>query len=248
MTGKKLNTISVRLGDDLYQRLCAARKGGLLDVSSFIREALTGKLDAMKQPNYETPPVTDPYYGQYREIEIGGHHIGVAVTPWRNDPVVIFHDLGRRGATFNPVNLPAHPATDAYRHLDAARYYHWNTPAFLDFCQTLGLKPEEIRPRFSEEHDALARRLLERSCRYDEFDDYGPNGLGYYRPYIQDVLDLMRSDREPESETFLRCCRDLVEWEEQPEAAEIETFLLTFDHSRWSWISDHPLRKPGADQ
>lgn len=248
MTGKKLNTISVRLGDDLYQRLCAAREGGLLDVSSFVREALTGKLDAMEQPNYETPPVTDPYYGQYREIEIGGHRIGVAVTPWRNDPVVIFHDLGRRGATFNPVNLPVHPATDAYRHLDAARYYHWDTPAFLDFCRTLGLKPEEIRPRFSEEHDALARRLLERSCRYDEFDDYGPNGLGYYRPYMQDVLDLMRSDREPTSETFLRCCRDLVEWEEQPEAAEIKAFLLDFDHSRWSWVANHPLREAGADR
>lgn len=246
MTGKKLNMISARLGDDLYERVCAARQEGKLNVSSVIREALARELDAMRRPDYDTPPINDPYYGQYREFEIDDHRVGIAITPWRNEPVIVFHDLERQGATFNPVNLPAHPATDAYHRLHAARYYHWDTPAFLDFCRTLGLNPEEIRPRFSDE--ARARRLLERSCRYDEFDDYGPNGLGYYRNYIQDVLDLMRSDREPASETFLRCCRDLVDWEEQPEAAGIRAFLLDFDHSRWSWVSEHPLRKADTDQ
>jgi len=241
MTGKKLHTISVRLGDDLYEKVCSVSQSRLRDMSSIIREALDRGLDAMEHPNYETPPVTDPYYGQYREFEIGEHRIGVAVTPWRNEPVVIFHDLRRQGATFDPINLPAHPATDAYNRLEVTRYYHWGTPEFLEFCRTIGLNPEEIRPRFTDGHDALVQRLLERSSRYDDFKDFGPQGIGHYRNYIHDVLDLMRSDREPTAETFLRCCRDLVDWEEQPEASEIRAFLLEFDYSRWSWVRNHPL-------
>lgn len=229
MTEPLSETISLKIGFKLLGRTDAVAKTIGRDRSSFIREAIEEKLNAMDYPEYETPPIFDPYYGQYREFHIGGRRVAVAITPWRNDPCIVFHVLGNRPRSFGTTDFESnkeHLAISAYTMLhETEKYYHWETDGFRRFCQTVGLDSDAIKPQFSHDYDVIARKLLDRSCRYDEFS----GNLMFYRNYIQDVLDILRNDNDlatTREAVLNRCCRDFVDWEDQPEATEIKALLI----------------------
>ena len=84
-------------------------------------------------------------YGPYSEFIIDGRKIGVAAHPLHNGkPCVVFHDLDKEEASVNPVSLAEqhHPAVSARRELETkCPDYDWDSPAFVEFCEKVGISP-----------------------------------------------------------------------------------------------------------
>ncbi len=229
MKEKNSETISLKINLTLLTRLDGAAREVGRDRSSFIREAIEEKLNTMNRPVYKEPPIMDPYYGQYREFDIGGQRVAVSITPLRNAPCVVFHKLDDALMTFTTKdyeNNKDHPVVAAYINLHkVTSTYHWDTAAFRDFCQTVGLNPDTLRPTFIAPYQEFAEKML--ILTSERWHSLG--NRSHYKLYIHDVLDLLRTENASSNtreKLLARCCRDFVEWEDQPEAAEIKAVLI----------------------
>ncbi len=82
--------------------------------------------------------------------------------------------------------------------LDGLATYHWDTPAFLDLCEAMGLDPQAARPRFRARFQGLAEELLRWRCTVRLGADASwesPGGKA--RQAVSMALEMMRADAYP---------------------------------------------------
>lgn len=121
----------------------------------------------MNQPS--TSPSADmtldngPYGPWVVIVADDGRRLGVAVTPYRCRTLLLIHDIDAPPRTYGSTNLP--PTSNSWLHrvaalIDGTSDYHWDTPAYRELCQEVGLDPDYHRPMFDPENAEAGEALL----------------------------------------------------------------------------------------
>ncbi|MEO9971812.1 MAG: hypothetical protein ABJG15_18600 [Hyphomonadaceae bacterium] len=153
------------------------------------------------------PQLVEGRYGPAAQVQTeDGKTYHVQVLPYRSrttlqilDPSVengLFDQSKARGGSFQIDRV--------FEVMDAA--FDWDTPAYRQVCQELGLDPDTNRPTYKEPDKSLVDDLDQRIKWGGDGDDMRLNEL------IFDLLDLLRTDQDPEFYAYVKSKQTLENW------------------------------------
>lgn len=218
----KLNvSFNVRISDSLLTAFRTHAHDRGMEYTSAIRSLMELELERgiLGHANYPSVLVRNGSVS-ILEFETRDGKRGIRVIPYRASPVLVVLDCSDDKQGPAPAPRGLHPHID--RILDLKANFDWDSPDYRAVCLSFGLDPDHGRPIFRPEHLSLGTRLLARVNLEISFLDMAEIGR---RTFLYDVIDLLRSDIQPEIITLGRVQRDIVDYEDEPMLADMRAAI-----------------------
>lgn len=204
---KKTAQLLVKMSPDLRDAFQGyARRHGR-SASELVRHLIEDEMRNARMIGMLKPKLVEGRYGPAAQIQTeGGKTYHVQVIPFRSQTTLQIFDPTVENGLFNLSE--ARGGSDqldrVFEVMDAA--YDWDTPAYRQVCQELGLDPDTNRPMYKEHDKSLVADLEQRIKWGGGGDDMHLNEL------IFDLLDLLRTDQAPEFYAYVKSKQTLDHW------------------------------------
>lgn len=204
---KKTAQLLVKMSPDLRDAFQGyARRHGR-SASELVRHLIEDEMRNARMIGMLKPKLVEGRYGPAAQVQTeGGKTYHVQVIPFRSQTTLQIFDPTVENGLFNLSE--ARGGSDqldrVFEVMDAA--YDWDTPAYRQVCQELGLDPDTNRPMYKEHDKSLVADLEQRIKWGGGGDDMHLNEL------IFDLLDLLRTDQAPEFYAYVKSKQTLDHW------------------------------------
>lgn len=205
---KKTAQLLVKMSPDLHDAFQGyARRHGR-SASELVRHLIEDEMRNARMIGMLKPKLVEGRYGPAAQVQTeGGKTYHVQVIPFRSQTTLQIFDPVAENGFFNLSE--ARGVSDqldrVFAVMDAA--YDWDTAAYREVCQELGLDPDADRPTYKE-HDKSVVVDLEQHITWS-----GDGGeVLRLNDLIFDLLDLLRTDQPPEFYAYVKSKQTLDNW------------------------------------
>lgn len=195
--------------------------------SGLIRHLMEDEMRNARISSMLKPKRLEEQYGPVAEVfDDKGKAYHVKVMPYRTQTILHILDPDFENGLFDLSKARGGSVQldKVFAVIDTA--YDWDTPAYRQTCQELGLDPDFNRPTYKE-HDKMLVVDLEQHIKWAAGgEDMRLNEL------IFDLLDLLRTDQFPEFYAFIKSRQTLDHWSFKVPKSEFEDAFNRVDQYR----------------
>lgn len=205
---KKTAQLLVKMSPDLRDAFQGYAQRHGRSASELVRHLIEDEMRNARIIGMLKPKLVEGRYGPAAQVQTtSGKTYHVQVIPFRSQTTLQIFDPTVENGFFNLSE--ARGGSDqldrVFGVIDAA--YDWDTPAYREVCQELGLDPDTNRPTYNE-HDKSFVTDLEQHITWS-----GDGGeILRLNELIFDLLDLLRTNKAPEFYAYMKSKQTLDHW------------------------------------
>jgi len=230
----KLYSIQIRVSEDILVKLDAIVRQTGQSRSGVIRLLIDSEAEDSRLipsiPVEKREKMEEAYekvQGQYGEaVKIplpGGRVLLFYICPFRSICVAMLLDPDNKPVDYEELRGTA-PIVDHIIDVLTSGDYDWHTPNFRELCWRLDVDPDEKRPKFTAEAEAVAADLHK---HFHKLDHMNPR-----RHFILDLVELLRTDLTPEIGMYDSVKKALQNMSEKEKIALYDQALALVDVKR----------------